>query len=340
MFKWFGKVPEWLNGAFSKNVVSLKNTEGSNPSFSANQEKNDLNSKLKLLKTSLYKLAILLENYREWWASIILTILASSFFLIISTPQIFQNVQFFQQRWFGLSVVIVSVLFIWISTRWKRWSRWHSFSVWIQGSVVLLYAFAYFIRLNQSQLSVIGINVNTSIVFIPLTLLIFVVMYNLYRLPTLPKPSLLAIILLLFLQSFSIFSFIKLDRTGSRDFSQDWVANIFEINPFYLILLTTTLIAIISVINIKLEEVKLRLLATLVFFFMIFATIVVIYALPFNYWYKTLLALVTWDFLYRPLKQIFNGVNDSKFGDKLGVSVGYHGFLAITILIVGIISNI
>lgn len=330
MFKWFGKVPEWLNGAFSKNVVSLKNTEGSNPSFSANPKNNqtEILSKIKLI------LHILSEN-RQWWVSLFITFLAGSFFLTISTPQIFSQIDFFNQRWFGLSILAISLSFLWFTSKWKRWSSWHSFTIWFQSSTLLIFSFIYFLRLNQSQVNFAGLNLNTNVVFIPITLLIFVVCFFLYNSPKIPRIILLAVIGLYLLQTFSILHFINIDRTSLRGFTQDWLSKVSEVNPVFIIIAASIVIGSTSIINLVLSNAKSNIQATIVFSLSIFSSILVVETTPFTYWYKTLLILIVWDFLYRPFKQIFHGMSDSKFSEKLTVSVFYHGFLTALVIIIG-----
>ena len=341
MFKWFGKVPEWLNGAFSKNVVSLKNTEGSNPSFSANSANKNKNTSLgRNLRYLLNRTLFGLENTRGWWSSIVITSLSGGFFLIISSPKLFVNIEYFNQRWFGLSVLIAALLFIWFTSSWARWSRWHSFCIWFQASTLLIFSFVYFLRLNQNQISIGGLNLNTSIIFIPLTLLIFTVSFLLYTQPKLPNIVLLAVVGLYFLQGFSIVYFVNNDRTGLREFTQDWLSRISEINPIIVISIISVVIGFTSVINLNLNKTRLNIWAICIFTLSMLAVIISIQGLPFTYWYKTLLALVAWDFLYRPFKQVFSTVTDSKFSDKLAISVIYHGILTIIIIVAGFISNL
>lgn len=327
MSKLFGKVPEWLNGTFSKNVVPLKSTEGSNPSFSAIKNKN------KKLQEVLKLSALTLEKNRHWLVSIIISILTVFFFLTINSPDLFLQFQFFNQRWLGLAILSISLAFIWVTSQTKFWSRWRSFSIWFQASCLLIFSFIYYIRLNQSQLDVVGLNLNTNVIFIPLTVLIFVVVYQLYKFPNLSRILLLSTVGLYFLQTYSIISFILFDRTGLRFFSQDWINKIFEVNPVFLILVASLIIGLITTINLNIQEVKTKYIATIIFSTIIFSTTLAIQGLPFTYWYKLLLSLVLWDFMFRPFQQVFEGLSDPKFLDKVVVSSIYHGIL--TIIIIG-----
>ncbi len=331
MFKWFGKVPEWLNGTFSKNVVPLKSTEGSNPSFSANNKNKKFNDNL-ILMLSFF------DKNRHWWVSIVVTIFTVFFFLTINSPQLFLQFEFFNQRWLGLTILSVSLVFIWFTSRTKFWSTWRSFSIWFQASSLLVFSFIYYIRLNQSQVGIAGLNLNTNIVFIPLTVLVFIVVYQLYNQPNLSRVVLLSTVGLYFLQTFSIISFVMFDRTSLRFFNQDWISKFFEINPLFLILIVSTIIGLVSTINLNLKKNQSRILACIIFSSIIFSTTLVIQGLPFTYWYKVLLSLVLWDFLFRPMHQVFEGLTDPKFSDKLFVSSVYHGLLSIVIIITALIA--
>jgi hypothetical protein len=261
-----------------------------------------------------------------------LALLSGFFFLVIGYPDIFNSIPSFRQRWFGLCIFGICLLLTYLSCFYSHWKMLKSISVWMQSNVLLFFSFAYYLRLNNSDVGILGQKFDTGLVFIPLVVLIFTVNYNLF---TTNKKRLLLVIpqvLLFCLQTFSFIGFLGIDRTTSRDFSQDWLSNVFNLPPLVWLLICAMAIGLVSVLNMKLQSLRKVLAFGLIFFVICFQILIAINTLNTSYWYKSLLFLVCWDFLFTPFAAVVNRVIDPKYKPKLSVSTMYHIGLFLLIL--------
>jgi hypothetical protein len=262
-----------------------------------------------------------------------LSLLSGVFFLVIGYPQLFENLEFFRQRWFGIAVFLISLLITYVSCFYSDWSLKKRLSIWIQSNLLLLFSFAYFLRLNNSAIELPGLTLTTGLIFIPLTLLIFFTNYFLFSGKRLNLGLLLPIVLLFILYSYSFIGFLDADRTFVRNFSQDWLSLLFNLPPFIWLLICSFSITLVTVLNVRQSKSGKIAFFGLIVFILMTQIIIAVESLNTTYWYQTLLVVVSWDFLYGPVKTILSETKDSKYQPRLAVSTIYHMLIFIVILL-------
>jgi hypothetical protein len=276
-----------------------------------------------------------LKTYKAYITATVLSILSAWFFLVIGYPNLFAKLPFFTQRWFGLGILTACLVTTYLACYYSNWKLTKFWSVFVQSNLITLFSFAYYLRLNNSILGVGNVIISTSLVFIPLTALIFLVNLNLFGSKESKIYLILPQVLVITLYTFSFLSFINLDRTDVRDFSQDWLLFLFNLPLIFWLVLGSVAIALVSTLNSNVGFDRRKIGLVVLFGFLIFQALCLIYSLRFTYWYQTLLLIVVWDFLFHPFKLIMNQVKDPKFRPKMVVSSFYHAFLFFIVMIFG-----
>jgi len=285
--------------------------------------------------------------YQFFWlnhriiVSISLTLLASLFFSVISFPDSFSSIAFFSQRSFGFFILAICLLLTFTFCLVYKRDRLEAVSIWLQSNALTFFAFAYFLRLNTINFKFAGIIFNTGIIFIPITILIFLVNWNLFGKNEKKSYLLIPQVILFSVHTYAFISLLSDDRTNLRNFSTDWLGAIFTLNSSWWLILCSAAIAIISVASMNMETVRKFLVNFALFFFLTWQTLLIINAFGFlTYWYKALLFLIFWDFLFVPFYQTLTEVKDSKYQPKLIISSFYHFLLFLVVLGSEVIRNI
>ncbi len=275
---------------------------------------------------------ILAEHYRLT-ISLIQALLAAWFFLVIGFKSLFISLPFFSQRYFGILILGLAVSFSLLAALIYKQRWWESLSIWIQSGLLTFYSFAYYLRISFTEFKFLNLDLNTGLVFIPLIMLIFLVNWNLFDRDSKKVYLLVLQIFVIIGQTFSFLNLLQADRTEIRAFSQDWLTTIFKLNNIYWLFLSSLSIALLSILSFKLVGIKKNLGLLVVFFVLCSQVILLIYNFNnFTYWYKTLLFVVFWDYIFNPFYTIASKISDPKFRPKLIISTFYHFILFLIIL--------
>lgn len=282
----------------------------------------------------------LLEIVQHHFSSVIagnLTLFTFFFFIIIEFPQAFQGIPGFSQRWYGLTLLFLYVGVTYFLCFFSNFQKHRAWAVWLQTNILVIFSLLYYVRLNSRDFALFGVTLTTSQIFIPISVLIFLVNQNLFGKHK-NKIYLLAPQVLLFaLNIFSLLSFIAIDRTNLRNFSQDWLIQVFSAPDWLWLLLLTLAVSAISVLNLNMEKRQRVILFTSVMTLMLFPIFQIINKFSILYSYKTVLALIIWDLVYLPLRLSALKIPDPRFRFKLVLSTSYHLALILIILYYAII---
>jgi len=283
-----------------------------------------------------------LEQHQAILKASLLVFIAIIFFVGIAFPETIQTHFFSRQRWFGLTSVILYLLFSLIFVLLTKWSWFQSIAVLVQSNLLMLFSFAYFLRLNFREIIIGEFSFHTSLLSIPLALLIFLVNYRLFQDSSrVPFWLIIPQVLLFALQAFSVLSFTDSFLFSRVNFSSDWLNLLFNIHPFVWLTLAGLAIAVISVFSYNLEKLSDFWKIMAIFGFLIIQTMVFVYliqfadlALKLTYWHLTLLTLIVWDWLYNSLFIIAKKIPDPRFYVRLTVSTIYHLILLLIVLLI------
>ncbi len=281
------------------------------------------------------------QQHQALLKALLLVFIAIVFFIGIAFPETIQNNFFSRQRWFGLTSVALYILFSLIFVLLTKWSWFQSVAVLVQSNLLMLFTFAYFLRLNFREVIVSGFSLHTSLLSIPLALLIFLVNYHLFQNSSrVPLWLIVPQVMLFALQAFSVLSFTDSFLLSRVSFSSDWLNLLFNIHPFVWLALAGLSIATINVLSYNLEKLSDFWKILAIFSFLIIQIMVFIYLIQFvdwflslTYWHLTLLTIIVWDWLYSSMLIIAKKLPDNKFYARLTVSTIYHLVLLLVVLL-------
>jgi hypothetical protein len=223
---------------------------------------------------------------------------------------------------------------------------WVRFSIWLQSVVLALSCFVYFTTVKKAILSVFEVNigifptkvftVHTGYVMVPLVLLILLVNYNLYAQNNLNKILLWFQNLVFAVLSFSFLDLLRVDRTSIRNFNSNSLSILGNLNPNIWLIACLLLIAIISILRLKLVGILknigfIALLFGLLFQFVVFLSptkeLSVVSFVEFTYWHKALFLLIFWSFVYYPMSILSSDSAEENIRGKFILSGLYHFFI-------------
>lgn len=345
-------MPEWLNGTDSKSVVRFRRTVGSNPTLSSIANKNIfyilfysfIFSPVSQIQEEKHSFSF--SSFVSWFnknqtflTSLALSLVAGVMFLILNFSESLYRLnnegrEIFSVRIWTLVLLLTYVFGTYIICFLQGWKLWHALSTWLQSNILVLLALAFMFRLNKTPLDLFGFSVSTGMVFVPLTILVFLVNFNMFG-KRLPKLSLtFSQVLLFFVQAFSLINFLVDNKASTLTFREPLVEYIFGLNVYVWLIICALAVTVVSIFNLKITEVKQRWQAGIIFFVLIFQGLFAVNSLNLDsYWYKTLLMLIFWDFLYSPYKVIFEKRLDPHFMAKLSISIFYHTALLILVVL-------
>jgi hypothetical protein len=279
----------------------------------------------------------LLRSQSSIIASLGLAFLAIGFFIVITNQEFFNFLPFYRTRWFALSIILASFCITYIGAFWNNaiTSRWQSYIVFGHSIVLTLFSYGYLIRLNNSTINIFNYQFNTSLVFIPVTLLIFLVNYNIFHVHKHSQLLAVAQVLFIILFTYSIIAFINVDSSFARNFNQGWLTVIFNWPAWLWLIISSVAITFVSGRDIHHVNVERRWIYLLSYYLMNLQILIAVSLLNFSYWYETLLALVSWNFVYTNIYSLMTKKNDTKYRPRLTISIFYHLVLFLIILYVG-----
>lgn len=270
--------------------------------------------------------------------AIILTVISLVFFVGFWYPEAWQPYLGLKQSWFAAiciaSYLLTSAVLVWLS----EWDNFRRTTVWIQSNLLMLVAFAYFLRTSYRMVSILGVSVHTGWIFIILAGLILLVNYNLFGKNRRFQWLLLAQVILFALQGYAFLSLTDTYITDGISFTSDWLQIFFNLHPFFWLTLSALAIAAITILSLQLPKKQDYLRFFGLFAYLMVQGILLIYLVNFidvtlylTYWNLALMALVYWDYLDGPVRTISQKLEDDRFYARLAVSTVYHGLLMIII---------
>ena len=196
----------------------------------------------------------------------ILSTLSILFFFIIRFPSFFALIHNFSQRWFGILVIILHLMVSFSLGYYQRWSLSKLISIWTQSNILFLFSITYFIRVNNSSLSLSSFDISTGLVFIPLTAFIFLVNKNLFGPGKTSIAHNLGQVLLISLCVFSLVYYLEIDNIAVRGSSNDILLQLFRLPSIFWLAVSATSISLISTLSLRLKERTNSVLLFLFFF--------------------------------------------------------------------------
>jgi hypothetical protein len=142
-------------------------------------------------------------------------------------------------------------------------------------------------------------------------------------------------VLFIILFTYSIIAFINVDSSFARNFNQGWLTVIFNWPAWLWLIISSVAITFVSGRDIHHVNVERRWIYLLSYYLMNLQILIAVSLLDFSYWYETLLALVSWNFVYTNIYSLMTKKNDTKYRPRLTISIFYHLVLFLIILYVG-----
>ena len=275
---------------------------------------------------------ILLEDHSLFCATI-LSALSVLFFFIIRFPSFFSLIHSFSQKWFGISVILLYLAVSFALGYWQKWSMSKLLSVWIQSNILFLFAITYFIRVNNSSLSLSFFEISTGLVFIPLSAFIFLVNKNLFGKNQISVPYNLGQVFLISLCVFSLVYYFEIDNVAVKISSSDILLQLFRLPNTLWLGLSAVSIGLISTLSLKLKDATNSVLLFLFFFITTAQTVLILNNLSLGYWSKTLILITAWDYVFNAVLSFLRHPNYNEYKTKFLLSTAYHILLLVIIFI-------
>lgn len=199
----------------------------------------------------------------------------------------------------------------------------------IQFWLISIVFFLYFGRMSGFGLDFFGWNFSSFWLFLPFLLFTFSVNYFLFKSRKIPDFLLTIFVFIVSLLNFSFVDFLQNDRTNKRFFIDNALDFIFNLPIWTWFLVSILIIFISTLINF---EAKLKLKRPLLILPIIAISFILTYNLSFLYWYKSLIFVIIWHFLF----QFVNSPNPQDKTHKNNFLIfGYHFFLLIIVFFFG-----
>lgn len=267
-------------------------------------------------------------KYSPYLVAIFISALSFFFFLTVSYFEFFSRNQFLNLRVYGIFSSVVIMLSTYLVSFLSKWGFWKSILVWVQSNFLILFAFAYFLNINNKNFHPLAITV--------LVFLIFLTILNLFSEKYFENLYLLfAKIFLFALTTFAYLEFLATNRIQSIEFNQELLAEFFNLSPLVWLVITAFAMSLFSTYSFQLKNWKSNLLYGFFFFSLTFQLLLSINSTilhNFFYWDKAILLAIIWNFLYTRIYTLAKLQPDSKFWAKTYLATGYHIFLILLVL--------
>jgi hypothetical protein len=259
--------------------------------------------------------------------------LAAIIFLVFGYPEFFTFIPNFRSRWVGLLSISFYSLVILIIAYFGKWSKKRGLSIWFQSNILVIYALVYFLRFNSSQIFLAGTTIDKNYILIPILSFIFIVNKQLFN--QLKKTNLLLVIevLLITISTYSILDLLKITISDALTFNYQFLLEFFNLPQVFWVCFSAFIISFLSTLNLKVNKYSEVVIFTLLFTTLNVSMFYIINQLNMTYWYKSLLFLCFWDFIYSPFNSIIHRESDTNFISKISISFLYHLILFVVIYI-------
>jgi hypothetical protein len=276
-----------------------------------------------------------LVAYKALILATLVALFSGLFFLTINNLE-FINIPAISQRSVGIFTLAIIFLITFLATYYSSKTPLEKLALWLQSNLVTFFLFAYFIGINAVNIYILNFTLNTALAGILFTFLIFFVNYNLFGSNVRRMSLIVPQIILISLQTYSFINLLQTDKTSLRDFSTDWISVIFNINNTYWLIFCGLAISLISIFSFQTKSVSKNIMFISILTILNIETLFAINNIAgLSYWYKALLFLIFWDFIYNPLNVIIKEEKDLSFRPKLIISTVYHLILFVVVAVIG-----
>lgn len=280
----------------------------------------------------------LLTTYRKFYATIaasIVSTVAAVFYLVIGFQNLFVDITTPSQRWTGLicvSIVIITTYLI--SFYNKNLSLYQAITIWIRSNIITFFSFAYYIRLNQQDISTSFSEINTAFILIPLVAFVYISIYSLFAHKTQPVVLVVLQVMLMAITTFGFVSAVEADRTFNRPFVSEILEFIFRVPDLLWYAICSLAFVSVTILSKPVVHASRHIGIGAIFLIIMFQIFVAIDTLQLqSYWTSMLLVLIVWNFVQDPLLQIAQNFFVTKYKPRLIVSSVYHAFLFFVVLL-------
>ena len=227
------------------------------------------------------------------------------------------------------SLILISILgyvcFSYTFCFWLQKPLWQKVFIWIQTNILFLVSLFYFSRLSlESDYYLLGFYLQNRVSSVFLVSLNFLVNLNLFGKYKDNLGLTLSQVFLLALQCYSLVRILNLASLYKKEFGFEWLQTIFSLNPIFWIVIFSVCITLVSVTTVATKKVLHKIYLSIVFFWLIFQTMLILYFAKVSYWYHTLSFLIVWDFIHIWFIRILQQKPDFKVLPKFIVSFIYH----------------
>jgi len=272
--------------------------------------------------------------------SLILTVIVLIYFISFTFPSFFENIEYLKPKNIFTACFSLHLLISYTFTFFKITDIRKQITAWINLNLFTLVTFVYFLRLEGSNLNFnfINLNLSTSLVMVFFVILNFSLGYYILAEKAIDFWMQMSKVFISTLFFYSWISFLNLDNTQSREFLSDYLNNLFSLSPIFWLLIGAFVIAFQTSFSIEIKQLKTQIITWIFSTIIFYQILVLINIFSFSYWYKTLMFIVLWDFLVKPVSKVLLKTYDDKFTPKLIAHTVYHLILLAIVLITGLSS--
>jgi hypothetical protein len=269
-------------------------------------------------------------------------VISYQFFINIDGFNPFYSKTFFiTHRYIGVGIIcinfVLSVLFVFI----QKFDLIAKLKAIFQINLISIFTFLYYaINTKQYLFTIANIRIDSGIVIIPLTTLIFFTVKNALERNTNNHLLLLFNILLINLSVFSVDSILSQDLNLFRGINNSWFSALFYIRPEIWTILGISSISLLTMIWLKINTKTQFFTQFLVFLFVNLQSIYLIKIInlnTFGFWHKALFMLIFWDLFYYFFKILNKFTASTDLTLRLNLSLIYHSFLFFILIFVSYI---
>lgn len=277
-------------------------------------------------------------------------ILMALFYCVISF-QFFINIDGFNpfylktfpitHRYIGLGIILINLLLSIIYDYIQKFNFGDKLKAIFQINLTSIFAFLYYtINTKQYLFTISNVRVDSSIILVPLIVLIFFTIQNILN----KKPNnnfiFLSNVLLIYLSIFFVDAILKQDSTLFRGINNAWFSALFAVKPEVWTILGTVLLSIQTAFWLNIKTTKEFVVQSIVLLFINLQTIYVLQSVSlssFGFWHKALFMLIFWDIFYYLFKILNKTTMSDNLTLRINLSLFYHLFLFFALIVISYI---
>ncbi|NJL97123.1 hypothetical protein HC864_04925 [Candidatus Gracilibacteria bacterium] len=248
-------------------------------------------------------------------------------------PEIITNYTGLRVRELGLIILIIYMIISGLFCYFIDWKITRKLSVWAQSNLLFVFSIIYYLRLNNDSFNFLGYTFTSILIILPIAFLIFLVNERLFKRSFLKEAYLIGEMILLSLTTFSLVSL--LDLSSFAVVENSLLQTIIDLPSQIWLGFTAFSVGLVSSLNLGTNKGRYVILYWLGFGFFSLQLMTVLGFLNFNYWYKSLLFLIFWDFIFGAVRAIVHSESTVNYRPKLLISSVYHITLFVVVFYFG-----